>query len=148
MAGPIDRPSGFNVVSGRSAGSPGSVRVDESDRWDVAFAVLDGAPVWLPRGFFDGLEPSSGILRLTVAFDQVREVPENRDLYETRQPVPISEAAVYAIRSRQDPTLSLPCRLYAKLEVLSIQGDPAQVRFRFLWNPNCDDRNVTPGDQG
>ncbi len=105
---------------------------------------MDGQPVWLPQGFFDALEPSSGILRLSSAFDQIETVPAQRELYEAEQPVPVSEAVTYAIRSRNDPALSLPCRIFAKLEVLSIEGDPARVRIRILWNPNCDSRRVTP----
>ncbi len=148
VAGPIDRPSGLNVVSGRGSGIPRAVRVDESSEWDVAFAVMDGQPVWVPQGFFEAFEASSGILRLEGAFDQIQEVPSNRELYETEQPIGLVEATSYAIRSRNDPTLSLPCRIFAKLEVISIEGDPTRVRIRILWNPNCDRRRVTPGDQG
>lgn len=144
VAGPIDRPSGLNVVSGRGSGVPRAVRVDETGEWDVAFAIMDGQAVWLPQGFFDAFEASSGIRRLPGAFDQIESVPGERELYESEQPVPVSEAVTYAIRSRNDPALSLPCRIFAKLEALSIEGDPARVRIRVLWNPNCDDRRVTP----
>ncbi len=146
VAGPIDRPSGLNVVSGRGSGSPRAVRVDESSEWDVAFAIMGGEPVWLPQGFFEAFEPSSGIVRLEGVFDQIQDAPSNRELYETEDPVPLVEGATYAIRSRNDPALSLPCRIFAKLEVISIEGDPTRARIRILWNPNCDRRRVTPGD--
>ncbi len=142
--GPLDRPSAFNVVSGRGSGLPRVVQVDQTGEWDFAFAVLDGEPVWLPQGFFAGAEPSPGILRLDRGFDEIVEVPGDRTLYEDEQPVPAEVGAVYAIRSRPDPSLSLPCRLFAKVEVLSLEGDPMRIRFRSLWNPNCDQRNVTP----
>lgn len=148
IAGPIDRPSGLNIVSGRGSGSPRAVRVDETGEWDVAFAVLDGQPVWLPQGFFDALEASSGILQLPGSFEQIEVVPEQRELYESEQPVPVSEAVTYAIRSRSDPALSLPCRIFAKVEAVSIEGDPARLRIRILWNPNCDERRVTPESSG
>ncbi len=144
VAGPIDRPSALDVVSGRGSGIPRPVRVDESGEWDIAFAIMNGQPVWLPQGFFEALEVSSGVRRLTGTFDQIEVVPSDRELYESEQPVPVEEAVTYAIRSRNDPALSLPCRIFAKLEVISVEGDPAQVRVRILWNPNCDERRVTP----
>lgn len=146
VAGPIDRPSALDVVSGRGSGLPRPVRVDESGEWDVAFGIVAGQPVWLPQGYFEAFEASSGIVRLEGTFDQIQDAPSDRELYETEQPVPLVEAATYAIRSRNDPALSLPCRIFAKLEVIAIEGDPARVRIRMLWNPNCDRRRVTPGE--
>lgn len=141
VAGPIDRPSGLNVVSGRGNGSPNPLRVDASGRWDVAFAELDGVPVLLPRGYFEGLEESSGVRALGRSFDKVTEVTDMADGYETIEPTPLVVGATYAVRSRPDPALSLPCRVYAKLEVLDLEGDPARMQFRILWNPNCDRTN-------
>lgn len=146
LEGPLDRASAFDVVAGRGLGEPRAVRVDQSAQWDIAFAEMGGQPVWLPRGFFEANEPSSGITLLNRAFEEITNVPGNSEDYEGMDPVPASVGAVYAIRSRSDPTLSLPCRVFAKLEVLSIEFDPARVQFRFLWNPNCDDTNVTPED--
>jgi hypothetical protein len=145
VTGPIERASAFNVVSGRGRGTPRTVRVDQSNEWDVAFAVLDGKPVWLPRGFFEGLEPSSGILELSRAFDEVTVAPENRELYEMEAPLPVTVGNTYIIRSRNDPTISLPCRIFAKVSVEAVGQDPDRVDLLFLWNPNCDDRNLTPG---
>lgn len=144
VSGPIDRSSALNVVSGRSRGFPTAIRVDAIETWDVAFAVLDGEPVWLPRGFFEGFEPSSGILETDRDFDALTEAPEDRELYEAEDPVPMKEGFTYLIRSRSDPALSLPCRIYAKVRVDTILEDPARVDFVILWNPNCDNRNLTP----
>lgn len=144
VAGPIERPSAFDVVSGRGRGVPRTARVDQSDSWDVAFAVLDGDPVWLPRGFFESLEPSTGILSLDLDFDAVQRLPKDRESYEDEEPVPVTVGRVYGIRSRPDPGLALPCRIYAKLVIDSIAEDTRRVHFRHLWNPNCDDTNVTP----
>lgn len=147
VAGPVDRPSGFDVVAGRGRGLPRSVRVDQSGEWDVAFALLDGQAVWLPRGFFESAKPSAGIVELNRAFDEILEAPADRELFERENPVPVSVGSVYVIRSRNDPALNLPCRLFAKLGVEAIEGDPVRVRFRYLWNPNCDQRNLTPAEE-
>ena len=143
--GPIDRPSALDVLPGAgSVGAPLAVRVDQTDQWDVAFAVVDGEPVWLPRGFFVEFEASSGILPLDRGFDEIERVPGDRTLYEMEQPVPVTVGTTYAIRSRSDPNLSLPCRIFAKLVVDELQSDPVRIRVRFLWNPNCDQVLVTP----
>lgn len=144
LEGPVDRASAFDVVVGRGQGAPRAVRVDQSGQWDIAFAEMGGQTVWLPRGFFESNEPSSGITQLDRGFEEVTNVPGGSEDYEEIDPVPASAGAVYAIRSRSDPALALPCRVFAKLEVLSIEPDPARVLFKFLWNPNCDDTNVTP----
>jgi hypothetical protein len=144
VSGPIDRSSAVNVVSGRSRGFPTSIRVDLIETWDIAFAVLDGEAVWLPRGFFEGFEPSSGILEAERDVDQLSEAPEDRELYEAENPVPVQEGFTYIIRSRSDPALSLPCRIYAKVRVDAVLEDPARIDFVILWNPNCDNRNLTP----
>jgi hypothetical protein len=145
VAGPIDRASAYNIVSGRGFGVPRTVRVDQSDQWDIAFAILDGQPVWLPRGYFEALEPSSGVLELARAFDEVTTAPADKTLYEAENPVPITVGNTYVIRSRNDPTLSLPCRIYAKIGVEAIQRNPDRIDFIVLWNPNCDRRDLTPG---
>lgn len=145
LAGPIDRPSGVDFIEGAGRlGVPSAVRVDLTESWDVAFAVVNGSAAWLPRGFFDGFEESSGIVALERGFDEVERVPEDRSLYETQQPVPIVQGTTYGIRSRNNPAVSLPCRVFAKMVVDELQLDPARVRVRILWNPNCDQRVVTP----
>ncbi len=145
VTGPIDRPSAVNVVAGRGRGLPRAVRVDLTEGWDLVFAVMEGEPVWLPRGFFDGLEASSGVVRIEGTFESVTSVPGDREVYITDEPVPIILDAVYAVRSRPDPAVLFPCRVFAKLRVLSIEGDPARATFEILWNPNCDDTNVRSG---
>ena len=142
VTGPLDRPSAFDLVAARGRGLPRTVRVDQTEQWDIAFAILEGEPVWLPRGFFEGIRPSSGITRLDGDFDDITSVPGNSEEYEEEEPVPISEGAVYAIRSRTDPALSLPCRVFGKVRVLLLEGIPPQIDFETVWNPNCDDTNV------
>lgn len=145
IAGPIDRASALNVVSGRGLGAPLAVRVDLTGQWDVGFGVLDGQTVWLPRGFFDGFEAESGILALPSDFNTISEAPEDKDLYEYQDPVPMTEGTVYIIRSRNDPNSSLPCRIFAKVLVEVIEQDPYRVDLLYIWNPNCDNRILTFG---
>lgn len=143
--GPLTRANALNLVAGRGFGTPRVTRVDETDQWDIAFALIDGEPVWLPRGFFDGIELSTGIRVMQADFEDVEVLPSDETLYELGDPIPATVGTTYGIRSRTDPALSLPCRVYAKLVVDSIAGDPARLWFRVLWNPNCDNTNVTPG---
>lgn len=146
VSGPIDRPSAVNLISGRALGVPSAVRIDLTERWDLVFAIVDGSPAWLPRGYFEALEVSSGVLATTLDFDQVLEAPEDKTLYEEEQPVPITEGTTYVIRSRSDPNYSLPCRIYAKVLVEAVQADPARVDLSIIWNPNCDGRNLIPAE--
>jgi len=141
--GPVNRASALNVVAGSALGFPRTERVDQTEQWDVAFGVIEGNPVWLPRGFFEGLEPSAGILAVPRDFEEIGEAPEDRELYEYTDPLPMVEGETYMIRSRSDPTLSLPCHIYAKVRLEAIQQDPPWIKFLIVWNPNCDDRNVT-----
>lgn len=140
--GPIDRPSALNLLTGRSGGLPTTWRVDVTDQWDLCFGVIDGEPFWLPRGFFEGFQVSSGVAELPLDFDDVRVVSSEDEDYEDSEPVPITVGATYALRSRPDPTVSVTCRLYAKAEVVAVEGDPARLSLRILWNPNCNETSL------
>ena len=143
VGGPIDRPSALNVLTGRSSGVPTVLRVDAADQWDLSFGMIEGVPAWLPRGFFEGLDISSGVFELDVDFDDLTFVPSEDTLYVYEQPVNIEIGKTYAIKSRPDPTVSITCVLFAKAEVLAAEGDPARLVFRILWNPNCNENSLT-----
>jgi hypothetical protein len=143
--GPLDRANALNLVAGRGFSTPRVTRVDDTVSWDFAFAIVDGEPAWLPRGFFDGIEPSAGIRVMMADFEDVELVPSDEEQYELLEPLPATVGTTYGLRSRTDPALSLPCHVFAKMVVDSIKGDPVRVWFRVLWNPNCDDVNVSPG---
>ena len=145
VEGPVDRASALNVVAGAGSGFPITARVDVTQQWDMAFGMIDGEPYWLPRGFFEGLEPTAGILEMEQDFDEINTAPDDRTLYEYNDPLLMTEGNTYIIRSRNDPTTELPCRIFAKLRVEAIQPDPAWMQFVILWNPNCDDTNLTLG---
>jgi hypothetical protein len=142
MNGPINRPSALNVLTGRSSGVPTVLRVDAAEQWDLSFGMIEGVPVWLPRGFFEGLDISSGVFELDVDFDDVTFVPTEDTLYVYEQPVDIEVGKTYAIKSRPDPTVSITCVLYAIAEVLVVEGDPARLEFQILWNPNCNENSL------
>lgn len=143
--GPLDRANALDLVAGRGFSNPRVTRVDETLQWDIAFALVDGEPAWVPRGFFDGIEASAGIRVMQADFEDIELVPPDEESYELEQPLAATVGTTYAIRSRTDPNLSLPCHVFAKLVVDSIAGDPRRVWFRLLWNPNCDNINVSPG---
>ena len=146
IAGPIDRSSAFDVVAAQGLNLPRTVRVDQTENWDIAFAAIEGEPFFLPRGFFETLAPSAGILEMQGDFENITLLPGDSEFYEYEEPVPVNPGSTYAIRSRPNPTLSLPCHIFLKLVVDSVGGDPMRISFRFLWNPNCDDTNVASGD--
>jgi hypothetical protein len=143
--GPLTHADAINLVAGRGYGIPVLTRVDETLQWDIAFALIDGEPAWVPRGFFDGIELSSGIRLVQEDFENVENLPSDQESYELEEPLPATVGSTYGIRSRTDPALTLPCHVFAKLAVDSIKSDPARVWVRVLWNPNCDNSNVTPG---
>ncbi|MGD2217018.1 MAG: hypothetical protein PVJ64_09680 [Gemmatimonadales bacterium] len=143
--GPLDRANALNLVAGRGFSTPRVTRVDDTAKWDIAFALVDGEPAWLPRGFFDGIEPSAGIRVMVADFEDIEFLPSAEDMYELEDPLPATVGSTYGIRSRTDPNISLPCHVFAKLVVDSVGGDPTRVWSRVIWNPNCDDTNVTPG---
>lgn len=148
----IERASAFDLATG-----PVVARTDVTSQWDIVYAitpagaagcfqgVATGQPVFLPRGCFEAFDASSGLLRSDRAFDEVVEASGNAADYVIDAAVPIDSGAVYVLRSRPDPALSVSCRQYAKLEVLSLQPATGAITFRYLWNPNCNLRSLSTG---
>ncbi|MBI4514045.1 MAG: hypothetical protein HY702_08040 [Gemmatimonadetes bacterium] len=158
----VERPAAFDVVRGRSNSLPGPARTDLNPEWDFLFAFVPagasggacflglnpGDAVFLPRGCFEGLDALSGILRSDLPFDELREAPGEVAAYETARAVRVAVGAAYVVRSRPDPSLQLfgaGCRRFAKFEILELDPTSGSVTFRFLWNPNCGERRLTPG---
>lgn len=149
----VDRPSAFDLATG-----PFITRSDRTSGWDFVFAFLPdepsaaaclqghapGTPVFLPRGCFEGLDPSSGIQRLDRAFEEVIEVSGSAADYTSDVAVVAEAGVTYAVRSRPDPALGAACRRYAKIEVLSFNPAAESMTIRYLWNPNCNLRRVAP----
>lgn len=136
---PLRQPSAFSLKQGRA------VRTDQVSEWDfVGWLTGEGEAQFRPRALLleDGSE--AGLQRVDVGFEQLEEAPEEG--YVTDAPVRADSGAVYAARSRQDPDVRrLQCFRYAKLEVLSVDREAGNVTVRHVVNPNCQDRDLTPG---
>lgn len=136
----IDR-SGFDVVTANP------VRVDQTSSWDFVFFVADGGvEQFRPRSVIAEGDFASGLQRVESTFEGLETAPG--DGYVAGAPVPVEEGAVYAARSRQDPNVRRRCRHFMKLEVLSVSPSEGTVSFRYLWNPNCEQRILVPGEGG
>lgn len=158
----VDRPAAFDVVRGRANSLPGPARTDLNSEWDFVFAFVPGDalagtcfdgvgagdPVFLPRGCFDALDASSGILRSEQPFDALTAAPGEVSAYETVRAVAVAVGETFVVRSRPDPSaqvFGVGCRRFAKFEILALDPGSRSVTFRFLWNPNCGERRLTPG---
>ena len=153
LFGPIiERPAGFDLATG-----PGPIRTDITSQFDFVFAITPpgaagcfsgfavGEPVFLPRGCFEDLDASSGLQRSDRTFEEVVTASGNAEDYVSAAAVLADSGAVYVLRSRPDPGLSSTCRRYLKLEVLSLDPVTGALTLRFLWNPNCNLRNLPTG---
>lgn len=115
--------------------------------WDFAFWVTEaGAPQFRPRGTIVDGTSEAGLAPVDDGFGALSEAP--LDGYVTAEPVPVDSGEVYAVRSRPDPTVrATTCRRYGKIEVTSVDPEDGTVTFRHLVNPNCEQRDLTPGGE-
>lgn len=124
-----------------------TVLPSQSSDWDFVFWVTDdGAPQFRPRDMIASGSSGAGLAPVDVEFDALEEAPGSG--YRTNEPVSAEVGAVYAVRSRQDPRLGLTCRRYAKIRVASVDTAAGTVTLDHLVNPNCQSRNLLPGEQG
>ncbi len=131
--GDLVDPAAYDMFSGSV------VRTDQSSGWDFLFVVNDAdGPALLPRSGLLDDDSSAGIQRVEDPFDTLEQAPE--DGYSTTDPVPIEVGDVFTLVSRQNPGVSVRCRVYGKLEVESIEGSPAVLTIRVVVNPNCERR--------
>lgn len=135
-------PTAFDIVSGNPA------RPDQTSEWDFIFAIPSGGdPEFRPREVVMGEEAASGLQRANRSLEELREAPE--DGYVTDEPIRVEEGDVLVGRSRQDPNfLTITCRHFMKLEVVSLDASAGTVTIRHLVNPNCNDRNLVAGSGG
>lgn len=128
-------------------GDSRTVLPSQTSDWDFVFWVTDAsAPQFRPRDMIASGDSDAGLAPVDVDFDALEEAPESG--YRTNEPVSAEVGAVYAVRSRQDPRLGLTCRRYAKIRVASVDTAAGTVTFDHLVNPNCQSRNLLPGEQG
>lgn len=124
-----------------------SVRTDVTAEWDVLYRVEpDGTPVLVPRGVIVGGGSEAGVQIVAETFSGLERAPP--DGYTVDAPVPVAAGDVLALRSRQDPSLGLRCRRYVKLEIGEVDREAGVLRFRYLRNPNCEQRILIPGAEG
>lgn len=139
--GPFREPSAFDFVFLQR------VRVDLSPNWDVLFEIDEsGDPRLLPFGAVAEEDSEAGLQVVDETFEGLTEVPS--DGYVQEEPVPIGEGDVLAVVSRTDPGSGFLCRHFAKVEILEIDFDERSLTFRYLVNPNCETREIVPGEPG
>lgn len=123
------------------------VRTDVDPGWDFLYRVEpSGSPVMVPRGVVIEGETQAGVQVVSESFTGLEQAPAAG--YAVDAPVEVAEGDVVAVRTRQDPSLNIQCRRYVKMEILDVDMDLGILRFRFLRNPNCEQRILIPGAEG
>lgn len=138
--GALVDPAAFDMFTGNP------VRTDQTNGWDFLF-VVDGSagPALLPRAGLLGGESEAGLQQSGEAFETLGDAPDSD--YTTDALLPVAAGDVVVMVSRRNPSLSVRCRVYGKLEVLSIEGSPAVARIRVVINPNCERRELIDEDE-
>jgi len=117
------------------------VRTDQTNGWDFLFVVDDDVgPALLPRAGLLGGVSEAGLQLSGAAFAELADAPASD--YTMDAPVPIEPGDVVIMVSRRNPQLQARCRVFGKLEVLSIEGTPAVARINIVVNPNCERREL------
>jgi hypothetical protein len=137
----LGSPSAFDILAGRA------VRTDITSGWDFLYYVQpDGTMELRPRDMVLGGTSSQGIQEVTESFDQLTEAPSGG--YTTDTPVQVSQGDVLAVVSRSDPNFAVQCRYFMKMEITSVDTAAGTLTFRYLTNPNCEQRILAPGQGG
>ena len=141
----------LGLESGISFVPPPSLVVIEDPNatgsWDIAIDTQGGQMVILPPGAL-GITARARVSPLgAVDFDDVVEAPEDTLLYEDDQPIPLTDGAVYVVRSNRRPgAFASSCVYYAKLQPVTIDVAEGTLRFRFVASPICNSRDLIPPD--
>ncbi len=138
---PLGSPSAFDVLSGLP------IRTEVTSGWDFLFYVTPGGTMQLrPRDMVVGGTSGQGLQKVTQSFTGLTEAPSSG--YVTDKAVAVTTGDVLAVVSRSDPNYSVQCRYYMKMKVLSINKTAGTLTFRWLANPNCEQRLLVPGQTG
>ena len=138
-AGPLVEPSAFSWVLLQE------VRTDQTSEWDFAFAFEDGLAKLFPRASVLDQPSSAGLQIVDVTFDELILAPETG--YITDEPLAVQVGDVLAgVSRRQCGGVSL--RRFGKMEILDIDPVSGRLTFKQLANPNCENRNLVPGEVG
>ena len=139
LAGPLVEPSAFSWVLLQK------VRTDQTSEWDFAFALQDDVAQLVPRGAALDEPSSAGLQHVDESFDELVLAPE--DGYVTDEPLTVRVGDVLAGVSRRNCG-GVSLRRFGKLEILDIDLASRRLTFKQLANPNCENRNLVPGEVG
>lgn len=138
----LNVPSAFSIWEGRAyrveaAGSSG--------RWDVAFDIVAGQPVFLPPGAVGISSEARVLARPGETFESIQRAPDDLEEYSETEPVPVVEGQLYVIRTvQQVGVFGSRCVYYGKLVVEDLDLVSASVEFRYDVNTICNSRRLQP----
>lgn len=126
-------------VSVEAAGASGS--------WDLVLDTRDEQLVLEGSGFF-GMSGGAAVATIAGAtLESVQEAPRDTILYSADVPVPVEMGSVYVIRTRKvTDYYGYTCVYFAKLEPLGVDLEAQSLSFRYLVNPNCNSRDLSPAE--
>ena len=137
--------SGFSFVPPPSMTSIESPNA--TGTWDMAIDTQGGQLVMLPPGAL-GITSRARIAALgSVDFDEVVEAPGDSLVYVADDPVPVTDAAVYVVRSNRSVSgFGSSCVYYAKVQPVTIDVVGGTLLFRYVASPICNSRDLIPPD--
>jgi hypothetical protein len=114
--------------------------------WDFALAGTTQLEL-IPAPAFEGQASArAAIAPITgQTFESLMEAPSDTSKF-TRQPVPITVGAVYAIRTRRVACGFSTSVHYGKIKVLTADPVKGSASFSVVVNPFCNDRSFEPTD--
>ncbi len=140
----------LNLVSGFNFYRSSPVRVEgaaSTGSWDVAIDTEGSDLVLAVPGVF-GVQSDAAIAVIgAMRLEDVIKAPADTLLYIDDETVPVRAGTTYIIRTnRQSGSFGRSCVYYAKLEPVDIDVAGGTLRFRYVVNPVCNDRELVPPD--
>ncbi len=142
----VGRPSAFDLTS-----SPARVVAIEAEAgagsWDVVLVDNNGSLALESAATFQGVTSRARIGVITgTSFDDVLRAPKDTAAYSVG-PVNLRMDAVYIVKSRVASCALKTGPLYAKLQPVEIDVVNGIFKFKFVQNPNCDDRSLVAPEE-
>ncbi|MDH5588862.1 MAG: hypothetical protein OEZ65_03480 [Gemmatimonadota bacterium] len=143
----LGRPE-LNLVAGYDFFNRRAVRVESPDAtgsWDVAVDTRDGRIVLVTPQVL-GVDSKAGIATMEgLTFDEVTEAPADTTAYVTDVAVPMTEGAVYVVRTNRRPgAFGSRCAFYAKMQALNVDVTAQTLTFVFDGARACNSRDLVP----
>ena len=139
LEGPLVEPSAYSWILLQT------VRTDQTNEWDFAFALQDGVANLFPRASVLDEPSSAGLQIVDVSFEELTIAPATG--YVTDEPVAVQVGDVLAAVSRRQCG-GIALRRFGKMEILDIDLASGRLTFKLLANPNCENPNLVPGEVG